>query len=1062
MKSTLRLSIVFTLLNVVAWAQNPNATVAGRVLDPSSAVVSDAKVDIINLYTNIHYTGQTNHEGSFVIPNLPPGPYRIEVSKSGFKTAIREDVVLRVQDVVALNFTLPVGSVTESVTVTGGAPLVNTQDAAVSTVVDRNFAENLPMNGRSFQSLIQLAPGVVVTNSSLNDSGQFSVNGQRANSNYWMVDGVSATFGVNSYVTPGNGFGGTLGSFSALGGTNSLVSVDALQEFRIETSTYAPEFGRAPGAQISIVTRSGTNQFHGTVFDYLRNDALDASDWFNGYTNSPPLPKAKERQNDFGGTFGGPIHKNRTFFFFSYEGLRLQLPNTALTTVPDLAARQNAAPALQPYLNAFPRPNGPEDSANPGAAHFNASYSNPASLDAYSLRIDHKLNDKLSLFGRYDYSPSELIQRGGNGQTLNTVATSRITTQTMTVGAPWLISPSAANDFRFNYSRTVGSTNLVQDNFGGAVPLASLPFPGGFTNQNASFGFTIYSLASTGAQFSVGNSGYNLQRQVNVVDQLSLQTASHNIKFGIDFRRLSPVSSPYRYLQSVSFNDVPSAELGQLGGGFVLSDTGVTLALHNLGAFAQDTWRVSPRFTLTYGLRWDIDFVPTTISGPPIPAVTGYNLNDLSALSLAPTGTSPYKTTYANLAPRVGIVYQLSQSPAWGTVLRGGVGKFYDLATGELGSLVGIALYPYGGFNSDVGGTFPLDPVSALPPPIRAAAGIAAIDPKLKLPYSLEWNVAVEQSLGTQQTISASYVGSVGRRLLQTAYVNAPNSNYAAAQLLGNSASSEYNSLQIQFQRRLSRGLQALVSYTWAHSIDTASAGSAFGNEANAIVPGINPNVNRGPSDFDIRSALSGAVTYDIPVPHAGTLTRAILGGWSLQNIIQARSAIPVNIVDQIFFELFGGLTSVRPDVIPEQPFYLFGGQYPGGQSFNPAAFTDPPTTSAGCVPGVDFPCDPARQGTLGRNALRGFGAVQWDFAMHRDFPIRERFKLQFRAELFNVINHPNFGPPNGAFGFQGFGLSTQTLAQSLGGSNLGNGGFDPLYQLGGPRSVQLALKLIF
>ena len=218
MKSTLRLSIVFTLLNVVSWAQNPNAAVAGRVLDPSSAVVSDAKVDIINLYTNIHYTGQTNHEGSFVIPNLPPGPYRIEVSKSGFKTAIREDVVLRVQDVVALNFSLPVGSVTESVTVTGGAPLVNTQDAAVSTVVDRNFAENLPMNGRSFQSLIELAPGVVVTPSNLNDSGQFSVNGQRANSNYWMVDGVSANFGVNSYVTPGNGFGGTLGSFSALGG----------------------------------------------------------------------------------------------------------------------------------------------------------------------------------------------------------------------------------------------------------------------------------------------------------------------------------------------------------------------------------------------------------------------------------------------------------------------------------------------------------------------------------------------------------------------------------------------------------------------------------------------------------------------------------------------------------------------------------------------------------------------------------------------------------------------------------------------------------------------------
>jgi hypothetical protein len=396
-------------------------------------------------------------------------------------------------------------------------------------------------------------------------------------------------------------------------------------------------------------------------------------------------------------------------------------------------------------------------------------------------------------------------------------------------------------------------------------------------------------------------------------------------------------------------------------------------------------------------------------------------------------------------------------------VLRGGVGKFYDLATGELGSLVGIGLYPYGDFNSNIGGTFPLDPASALPPPIRAADGIAAIDPKLKLPYSLEWNVALEQSLGTRQTISGSYVGSVGRRLLQTAFVITPNPSYAQAQLLGNSASSEYNSLQIQFQRRLSRGLQALASYTWAHSIDTASAGSAFGNEANTLVPGINPNANRGPSDFDIRSAFSGALTYDIPAPHAGTVGRAILGGWSLQNVLQARSGTPVNVVDNNFLELFAGLTSVRPDVIPGQPYYLYGAQCaatlqvpvcPGGKAFNPAAFTNPPVD-----PNTG---NPLRQGDLGRNALRGFGALQLDLALHRDFAIHDRFKLQFRSEFFNVLNHPNFGPPNGAFGFQGFGLSTQTLAQSLGGSNLGNGGFDPLYQLGGPRSIQLALKLIF
>jgi hypothetical protein len=1056
------LLFLVTCLVHPALAQLETATISGQVVDPSGLGLTGAHVKLVDIDRDTTTSAATNNSGLYTFASVRPGRYRLEVNAAGFRMVNVTGLTLNVQDHIEQNFRLQIGSVAESVTVEASAHQVNTTDATVSTVVDRQFAENLPMNGRSFQSLIELAPGVVVTPSSLNDSGQFSVNGQRANSNYWMVDGVSANFGVNSYVSPGNGFGGTLGSFSALGGTNSLVSVDALQEFRIETSTYAPEFGRAPGAQISIVTRSGTNQFHGTIFDYLRNDVLDANDWFNGYTN-PPLPKAKERQNDFGGTFSGPIVKNQTFFFFSYEGLRLRLPNTALTTVPDLAARQNAIPALQPYLNAFPQPNGPEDPANAGAAQFNASYSNPANLDAYSLRVDHKLNDKVSLFGRYDYSPSELVQRG-NGETLNTLATSHITTQTMTIGAPWLISPLVTNDFRFNYSRAVGSSHFSQDNFGGAVPLASAPFPTGFTNQNAQFGFTIYSLATTGVQFSVGNSGHNVQRQFNVLDQVSLQRGSHGIKLGIDFRRLTPLTNPYRYLQSAFFLDVPSAENGQLtGGGYVASLTGATLALHNLGTFAQDTWRVSARITLTYGLRWDIDFVPTTISGPPIPAVTGYNLNDLSGLALAPAGRSPYRTTYANLAPRVGIAYQLSQSPVWGTVLRGGFGNFYDLATGELGALVGAALYPYGEFNSNVGATFPLSSANASPLPITAAQGFAAIDPNLKLPYSLQWNVALEQSLGTQQTVSASYVGSVGRRLLQTAYVVSPNVNYAAAQLLGNSASSEYNSLQIQFQRRLSRGLQTLASYTWAHSIDTASAGSAFGNDANALVPGINPNVNRGPSDFDIRQALSGALTYDIPVPHGRAVERAALEGWSLQNIVQARTATPVTAYDQNFFDLFGGQTSVRPDVIPGQPFYLYGDQCaaafklavcPGGKAFNPAAFTSPPTDpSTG---------NPLRQGDLTRNALRGFGALQWDLAVHRDFPIRDRLKLQFRAELFNVINHPNFGPPNAAFGYQGFGLSTMTLAQSLGGSNLGNGGFDPLYQLGGPRSVQLALKLIF
>jgi hypothetical protein len=353
------------------------------------------------------------------------------VSKEGFRFIVVTDITLNVQDVVSRNFNLDVGAFSESITVTADQININTTDATVSTVVDRQFAENLPMNGRSFQTLIELTPGVVVAPTGPADAGQFSVNGQRASSNYWTVDGVSANIGISATNNPGNGLGGALGSFSALGGTNSLVSVDAMQEFRIQTSTYAPGFGRTPGGQISIVTRSGTNQFHGTVFDYLRNDLFDANDWFADYAH---LAKPKERQNDFGGTFGGPILRDHTFFFFSYEGLRLRLPQVALDTVPDLTARQTAVSAIQPYLQAFPfDPNQP-DLGN-GTAQYNASYSNAASLDASSLRLDHKLNSKWALSGRYNYSPSEIIVRGVNAGPLSVVAPTRISTQTATVGA---------------------------------------------------------------------------------------------------------------------------------------------------------------------------------------------------------------------------------------------------------------------------------------------------------------------------------------------------------------------------------------------------------------------------------------------------------------------------------------------------------------------------------------------------------------------------------------------------------------------------------------------------
>jgi hypothetical protein len=1045
-------------------AQSTDASVTGYITDSTKAIIVGAKVIVINVATNIRYETTTNKVGSYDVSGLPPGPYRIEVEKPGFKTVVKSDVILHVQDTAAINFEMAVGSVSEIVTVQAGGLVIDTTDATVSTVVDRQFAENLPLNGRSFQTLIQLTPGVVLTASNTNDNGQFSVNGQRAASNYWMVDGVSANIGVGITESgqPGNGLGGSLGSFSVLGGTNSLVSVDAMQEFRIQTSTFAPEFGRTPGGQISIVTRSGTNQFHGTAFDYLRNNLFDANNWFNTHV-SPVLPKAEERQNDFGGTFSGPILKDRTFFFFSYEGLRLRLPQTALTFVPDVAARTNAVPAMQPYLNAFPVPNGPDNTAT-GVAQYNSSFSNPATLDAYSLRIDHKLTNSLALFGRYNYSPSAIVQRG-NGSSLNDVSPIRINIQTATVGATWAISPTVANDLRFNYSRTDALGNHYADDFGGAIPLASLPFPSPFTSQDGSFFFDVFSLG-TGGNYYVGQFQQNLQRQINVVDGLSLQKGPHSLKIGVDFRRLSPLTAPFAYQQEALFFTVPSAASGNIFEGNVASSLGTTFLFRNLGLYAQDTWRVSARLTLTYGLRWDIDFSPQSLNGPNFAAVTGFNLSDLSNLTLAPAGTPPYKTTYGNFAPRLGLAYQISQNPNWQTVLRGGLGIFYDLASSEAGNIVGFANYPFGAEAFNFFTTFPLNSALATPPPITPPNAtnfeqLLAFDPNLKLPYTLQWNVALGQALGKQQTITASYIGSVGRRLIQSAFISSPNPNLYQAELVTNAGTSNYNALQLQFQRRIFHGLQALGSYTWSHSIDTASAGS-LGSESNALASALNPAANRGPSDFDIRNSCSVGLTYDLPTPKTNAFARAIVGGWSSENIFQARSAPPVNIYYDPY--AFGDSiqdfeTQVRPDVVTGQPFYLYGSQYPGGKAFNPEAFSAPPVDP---VTGI-----PVSQGNLPRNALRGFGAYQWDFAVHRDFPIHEAIKLQFRAEMFNVLNHPNFGQPYGDLGSPTainpqFGLSTQLLGQSLNNGNLGGGAFSPLYQIGGPRSIQFALKLFF
>jgi len=1061
----LSLFITFHSSRITVDAQSATATLSGTVVDQNDAVMPGVNIAVINIAQGFQRSTTTDSKGDFVVPLLPPGDYTVKAEREGFTPAEVRNIVLAVNDQLRIKIPLKVGTLQAQIVDVVDSPGLIDESPAVGSVVDRQFVENLPLNGRSFQSLITLSPGVVLTKAGLvSGGGQFSVNGQRADANYFTVDGVSANIAVPTSGTPGQAAGGSLPGFSAAGGTNNLVSVDALQEFKIQTSTYAPEFGRTPGGQVLIATRAGTNDFHGTLFDFFRNDALDATDWF--INANPALKKAALRQNQFGGVLGGPIvlprfgeggralyhGRNRSFFFFSYEGLRLRQPVFATSDVPSLAARQAAPAAIQPFLNAFPLPNGPAGANN--VAPFSASYSNPFSFDATSLRIDHIINDKLSVFGRYNHSPSEALQRSSASDSLNSVGALNIKTQTLTLGSTFIFSPRVSNEIRVNYSRNAGHTFFFLDDFGGAVvPTDSVVFP--FFGSSSNSVFTL-SLGGTRAALNLGNTQDSVQRQFNLVQNLFVLRGSHQIKTGVDFRRSFPIIGPQVYGQSVTFAGVTGALTGRISFGNIASQVGPLVPVfNNFSWYIQDNWRITRRLTLTYGLRYEINPPPAEINGHNPAQLT--QVDNPASFALAPPNTRPYKTTYNNFAPRIGASFRLFQKQDLETVIRGGFGVFYDLGNNVVGNSF-LASFPFFTSKSLGNVAYPLSPANAAPPlspPNPPILRMFAYDPELKLPYTLQWNFAVEQSLGPHQALSATYVGAAGRRLLRQEQLGSTIFTLAANPLFNavsrvfvtrNVGRSDYHALQLFFQRRLARRLAALVSYTWSHSIDTGS------NDAFQVVPGVvaDPKIDRGPSDFDIRHTLTGAVSYDLPKPPS-TLGRWVFADWAIDAIVTARSASPVDVT--VFKNIgFGNAGNViRPDRVLNVPLYLFDSSLPGGKRFNPAAFLNPTAI---------------RQGTLGRNALRGFPLFQTDLAVRRQFKVTEKFNLQFKTEFFNVFNHPNFADPSGQLSVLGipqsaFGRSQSMLARGLG-SGGAVGGFNPIYQIGGPRSIQLSLKAQF
>lgn len=1030
-------------------AQSASALLSGAVRDPQDRAVISAVVSLTDESRGFKRKALTDENGAFVLSQLTPGRYTITVEQTGFLTAHLPDVVLNAADQRSVRIGLQLASRTEGVSVSADSALVR-ETPAVSTTVERRFIENQPLNGRNFQTLINLSPGVVITASSLPENGQFSVNGQRTGSNYFTVDGVSANFGLPLATSPYEGSGGGLPSWSASGGSSALASVDAVQEFTVQTSTYAPEYGRQPGAQVAIVTRSGTNSLHGSAFDYLRNDKLDANSWFGNYNG---LKRPALRQNDFGFTLGGPLilpkaysGRNRTFFFVSYEGLRLVQPViSAPVQVPSLAARQRATGLLRDILDAYPLPVAAPLPDAPDETPYVAGFSNPVNLNATSFRIDHSLTSRFQIFGRYNHAPSESRERGRYA-TPSFVAVLPARTETLTVGSTMLFSAAATNDIRFNWSSAEASQTYVQDTFGGAkiLSLASL-IPAG-----ADPATSLYYLSIGGNDentISPGTFSRNTQHQFNIVDVLSWNVRGHSLKFGGDYRRLAPSIGGRFFANSLTVPTITQLVTGVVPTGTTTQiDRFLEPRYHNTSLFAQDAWRLHPRLTLTYGVRWEVNPAP---GGDPssLPLVVK-GLNNPATATLAPAGTRLYDTTWNNFAPRLGLSWQAL--PNVGTVIRGGFGLFYDLGYAFAGTALSPTNYPFARSRTVIGRDIsdpvfltPVGPQNTNPPYPR----LFSFSDGFQLPYTLQYSLTVEQPFGNSNSLSLAYVGATGRRLSRVESLRAQtlqNADFTRIDVVSNAAASDYDSLQAQFTRRMAKGLQALLSYTWSKSLDTASDEST--NNLYAPSSRVSPNSDRGPSSFDVRHAFTGSASYDLPAPSAYGLARTLIRGFALDSVVRLRTALPVTVVTNKD-PLGLGLTNVaRPDRVSGVPLYLDSDTLPGGRRFNPAAFD------------ATTPLAQARQGTLGRGTLRGFNLSQVDLSLRRRFSLTERLWLDFRADAFNVFNTPNFANPTGVMTSPNFGRSTAILSTGIAGAS----GQNPLFVVGGPRSMQLSLKIQF
>jgi hypothetical protein len=983
-----------------AFGQGSRGSLQGTVRDPSGAIAAAASVTITNIETNVTQQSQTNRDGLYDFPNLIPDTYSVKVVAQGFEPVQRNGITVTVGQAAVVDVSLSLQNVQQSVLVSAGAPLVESSNSTISSVVVGKQIQNLPLNGRDFTTLAEVQPGVVVNGSGVASSfggkeANFLVNGQIDDATLFLLDGSDISdldFG-----------------YSPKDASGQFIGLDAVQEFRILTSNYSAEFGRNPGGVVEIVTKSGTNELHGTAYDFLRNSAFDAKNYFDLATS--PIPAFK--RNQFGAALGGPIRKNSMFFFGNYEGLREGLGVTSVSTVPDAAARTGHLPSatvtvdpnVVPFLNLYPLPNGADH--GDGTATYTTSATNPINSDLGVGRIDWSPRQSDSIFGRVYIDQSNATSPFASVPVPGFPASIRHNFFFVTLGESHTFTPNLVNSFSFAYNRTNQALTLPLS--GSGVPTIAL-------SAGKPLGLiTIAGLSSLGNNtiYPIGG----VQNLYHVQDELSWVRGKHELKMGGELRRFQindffdvDVNGQY------TFNGLQSFLTGAAAT-YTGVEPGGTSDRHwrwaSIGGFVQDDYHLRRNLILNLGVRYELNTVPTEING---------KLSNLRfPTDTAVTVGSPLFSPIHDLVdPRVGFAWQAHPL----TVLRGGFGLFRDqIVVNVFGNTRLSPPFLVGAFATNP--PFPNPNLGTITP---GTLSIQNIYYNVQQPTVEQWNLQLQQQLSPTSVFKLGYIGNRGLHLVRALEANSAlpeilpdgqkyfpansvrrNSHFGPVRERKTDGLSWYNSMQVEVDQQLYKGLVFQLSYTFSRAEDTnASSFSNFPNNPSNTQDPDDFRADKALSPFDQRNRVVVSGVYDLPYghgraygAHAPVLLNSVVGDWRFSGIYSYASGEPFTISDGFNRSQnlqTGTAIGDRPNHNPNFTGPVILGK--PSEWFNPNAFALQP---AGFY------------GNVGRNSLIGPTLGDFDFSADKVFPLHESWTLELRGDFFNLTNHPNFATPTNA-----------------------------------------------